>query len=59
MVIGFWISLLIYVMTIIIFITKYSNSFYLKLYEKIIFELLIGISLFFMLFCGYYANIFG
>ena len=58
MVIGFWISLFILIISVIMFAIKCTELYYLEFYEKMIFGFLIGISLFFMIFCSYYGEIF-
>ena len=57
MVIGFWISLFILIISVIMFAIK-CTELYLEFYEKMIFGFLIGISLFFIIFCSYYGEIF-
>lgn len=61
MIIGFWISLFVLIISITVLFLYlalnigqygYSESLYY------IFGMLIAISLFFMIFCGYYAKIF-
>lgn len=58
MVIGFWISLFIFIISIIMLVIKCTELYYLEFYEKMIFGFLIGISLFNIIFCAYYSNIF-
>ena len=58
MIIGFWISLFILIISVIILVIKCTELYYLEFYEKMIFGFLIGISLFSMIFCAYYGNIF-
>lgn len=58
MVIGFWISLFTLIMSIIIFLVNYFDKLYVEFSFKLICGLLMGISLFFIMFCGYYADMF-
>lgn len=59
MVIGFWISLFIFIISVIMLVIKRTELYYyLEFYEKMIFGFLIGISLFSMIFCAYYGDMF-
>lgn len=57
MVIGFWISLFVLIISFAIFLMHYIDSYYVNFYLKLIYGLLMGISLFGMMFCGYYSHI--
>ena len=61
MVIGFWISLFIFIISLILLVTLSIVNIHYWGYSDApyyVFGVLIAISLFFVIFCGYYSNLF-